>query len=321
MGGPYHFSEVLYGKRSQRFVQEEPWWAPSVLRRAPARRQAHQAILPNQPGGRQAVVHCKQPVKLYQHGEVHLVVPCGKCLICRINASREWGYRILHELEGKPAVFATFTYAEEMLPQDFSVSKREMQLFFKRLRKMVNIAGALRYFCSGEYGEKYGRPHYHAIIFGMSAADKPILEANWRKGLVHVGTVTYDSARYVADYVGKLSHADLMGREPPFRLMSKGLGKAYCDREAERLKEKACFTVGGIEMPLPKYYVDRLGVDAQKLLDRKERKHEISEQVHAGRVGYGEIGSDDIFRSVCASRRQAVADLMARRAVKGKGVL
>ena len=73
---------------------------------------------------------------------------------------------------------------------------------------------------------KFGRPHYHIILFGIKRDDNRINDA-WGLGAVHLGSVTYQSCRYVADYIGKVysdeKHKVLYGdREKPFALMSKG---------------------------------------------------------------------------------------------------
>lgn len=109
-------------------------------------------------------MQCTKPVFLAREG---LNVPCGKCMACRIARSREWTTRLIHELSyWDKASFVTLTYDNEHLPSDNSLSVRHWQLFMKRLRKQVEPL-KIKYFASGEYGDKFGRPHYHAIIFGL----------------------------------------------------------------------------------------------------------------------------------------------------------
>lgn len=67
----------------------------------------------------------------------------------------------------------------------------------------------------GEYGEQTWRPHYHALIYGHDwLADRklwsksndfplyrsPSLEKVWGKGQCLIGSLTYESAGYVARY-------------------------------------------------------------------------------------------------------------------------
>ena len=66
----------------------------------------------------------------------YMLVPCGKCLHCKLNSAKMWSIRIMHELKSwDSALFVTLTYNDEHLPKDNSLDKRDLQLFFKRLRK------------------------------------------------------------------------------------------------------------------------------------------------------------------------------------------
>lgn len=183
--------------------------------------------------------------------------------------------RMLHELDGySDAVFITLTYDEDHLPGDQSVDVSELQRFFKRLRKSLGDR-KIRYFAAGEYGDNTGRPHYHAIIFGLSLRfdDRPFVTNAWRLGRVHFGTVTPDSIRYVAQYVDKKFSGDLAkvvyedsGRCPPFKVSSLGLGREYVKKHAKQLTKMAHCTVKGVVHSLPRYYLDKLpGVDREKL--------------------------------------------------------
>lgn len=66
----------------------------------------------------------------------------------------------------KQNMFITLTYDNNHIPADGSIDKRELQLFFKRLRKKINPI-KIKYLACGEYGEKFGRPHYHACVCGV----------------------------------------------------------------------------------------------------------------------------------------------------------
>lgn len=121
--------------------------------------------------------------------------------------------------------FVTLTYDNNHLPENYSVSIREIQLFIKRLRKSLNPQTKntkhknykkIRYFAVGEYGSKTLRPHYHLIIFGFDFSDDRTLyrwtERNdrvyvsqrlaqcWPYGDHEIGSVTKASAGYVARY-------------------------------------------------------------------------------------------------------------------------
>lgn len=111
-------------------------------------------------------------------------VPCGQCLGCRLDYSRQWANRCMLELEYHDvAWFVTLTYNDEHLPMSaygdpetgeaydcYTLDKRDFQLFMKRLRKAFPD-DQIRYYACGEYGSKGFRPHYHAIIYGLHLDD------------------------------------------------------------------------------------------------------------------------------------------------------
>lgn len=165
-------------------------------------------------------------------GDSLILLPCGHCYSCGVEYSRMWASRIMLEAEHHlNNCFITLTYNDVYCPE--KLSKRDVQLFIKRLRKEV---GPLRYFLCGEYGENTSRPHYHAIIFGFDFPDRvflqksksgmmiyrsPLLERLWPFGISSIGTVSPESAQYVAKYSlkKKVSGSDngefvLMSRRP-----------------------------------------------------------------------------------------------------------
>lgn len=110
--------------------------------------------------------------------------------------------------------FITLTYDQEHIPDDGGLRIGDFQRFCKRLRKRM---GPFRFFHCGEYGSQNGRPHYHALLFGLDFGDdrvqvaakpyprfrSPTLESVWGMGLSDIGSCTYESAAYVARYVHK----------------------------------------------------------------------------------------------------------------------
>jgi hypothetical protein len=169
-------------------------------------------------------------------------VPCGQCIGCRLERSRQWALRCCHEAQlHKDNSFVTLTYSDEHLPDRASLDHSDFQKFMKRLRKSIQPKKIKFYMC-GEYGEnkaystdpsiseetrikhlaqygssELGRPHYHVIIFGHSFSDllehsvrnghvlytSPKLEKLWPQGFNTVGEVNFETAAYVARYVTK----------------------------------------------------------------------------------------------------------------------
>jgi len=152
------------------------------------------------------------------HGSVScLRLPCGKCVGCRLERSRQWAVRCMHEAQLHDRnCFITLTYDEAHVPAGFSLRYRDFQLFMKKLRKFAGHP--VRFFMCGEYGGEHSRPHFHACLFGFDFPDKvqfkrvgggaviyrsSVLERLWLQGFSTIGAVTFESAAYVARYVMK----------------------------------------------------------------------------------------------------------------------
>lgn len=170
----------------------------------------------------------------------YVTIPCGKCIGCRLEYSRQWANRCMLELSyHKSSYFLTLTYNDSHLPissfvdedtgeilESATLLKRDFQLFMKRLRK--KFGSGLRYYMCGEYGSKTFRPHYHVIIFGLELNDLEfykrspngdnyyisksvndcwsIRDSNGNLdpiGHVIIGNVTWESCAYTARYVMK----------------------------------------------------------------------------------------------------------------------
>lgn len=179
---------------------------------------------------------CYKPLKGYREGGTGKVrfghndsgahalqVPCGRCIGCRLEYSRQWATRIMHESQGhQENAFLTLTYDQENLPYGGTLVPRHFTNFIKRYRKRLGPQ-RIRYFMCGEYGSQLSRPHYHAIIFGHDFPDKKIWRATetdqlytsdelaelWPYGFSTIGSVTQESAGYVARYTTKKVNGDL----------------------------------------------------------------------------------------------------------------
>lgn len=153
--------------------------------------------------------------------KVPFVLPCGRCIGCRMEKARQWGLRCLHEKKmWSHNQYVTLTYNDESLPPGGSVCLRDVQLFMKRLRKAKGSCkeNPLRFFLGAEYGEENRRPHYHALLFNCEFADRVFWSNNkrgeplftsrelselWGQGHCSLGEVTFDSAVYCAKYALK----------------------------------------------------------------------------------------------------------------------
>jgi len=147
-----------------------------------------------------------------------LRIPCGSCIGCRVDKQDQWATRIMHEAQMHvDTCYLTFTYNDDQVPLDGSVNKSDLRAFWKALRQKLS-PHKIRYVQCGEYGDKFGRPHYHAAVFGYDPKDKKFYRKNnqgdklyrseslnelWGKGFVTIGALTRTSAKYIAGYIFK----------------------------------------------------------------------------------------------------------------------
>lgn len=216
-------------------------------------------------------MQCNKPLQLPW---LDFKVPCGKCLGCRISRSREWAIRLMHEsYSHEHSVFVTLTYDEEHIPANNEISKQELTLYLKRLRRRLEPR-KIRYYACGEYGDQTKRPHYHLIIFGLSIYEHKITRYKknfavesgpakdaWGKGFVVIGEVNYNTCRYTAEYIQKKLYgwkAKDDPRQQPFALMSKGLGLSFAEKNRDYLYNNLMITHQGTQMSIPKYYAQKL---------------------------------------------------------------
>lgn len=224
-----------------------------------------------------------------------LTLPCGQCVGCRLERSRQWAVRCFHESQLHDFnSFITLTYDDSHLPPNGSLVYRDFQLFMKLLRKS-RAPNPVRFFMCGEYGETFFRPHFHACLFNVFFSDRrllkrlpsgsnlyrsPELESLWTNGFSSIGDVTFESAAYVARYCLKKvtgpsasSHytrvdsdtGEIYNITPEFTRMSlkPGIGANWFRRYRSDVfnDDKDFVVVRGVKMKPPRYY-DNLLKDA-----------------------------------------------------------
>lgn len=220
-------------------------------------------------------------------------LPCGQCTGCRLERSRQWAIRCMNEAQlHDNNCFITLTFDEPSLQardNPMSLDKSEFQRFMKRMRKEFDYRGLkLRYYMCGEYGDRFKRPHYHAILFGVDFPDKVLEKVDngnryyssqmlrdlWPFGHHMITDVTFDTCAYVARYIMKKAlgkdawknyfqyldedTGELVGhRIPEYTTMSRrsGIGKAWLDKYLQDVypKDKIFMRGRGYSKP-PKYY-------------------------------------------------------------------
>lgn len=220
---------------------------------------------------------CLNPKTIYKKG-YYISVGCGKCFECLQQRATEWAYRICLESSlYEHNCMVTLTYNEDNCPKDSHLSKRDLQLFMKRLRKHYNNV-KVKFFACGEYGDKKGRPHYHIILFNMYFEDmfwfckdkkgtdlyrSPVLERLWNKGFSSICEIEFNVAKYCAIYMQKPPKD---GRPKPFLLMSRRPGIGFGAIREEWLASDKIY-YNGRYIKIPRYFLDVLSRSFPNLVE------------------------------------------------------
>jgi hypothetical protein len=229
-------------------------------------------------------------------------IPCGYCLGCRLSKSRAWAIRCMHEAQmHKDNCFITLTYDEEHYAPGLNYAD-----FKKFIRRMVHQHGPTRYFMCGEYGDKFKRPHFHAILFGQNFHDRKnmgrvdtsdTLTRLWAKGFTTVGNATHQSAGYIARYTVKKQYGanessrkayqrvhtqtgEIITVRPEFAQMSRkpGIGQTFIEKYWPEiyLARDAVILPGGQKNKTPRYYDNWLKQNNTDLRDYKDYERYIN---------------------------------------------
>jgi hypothetical protein len=215
-------------------------------------------------------------------------LPCNRCLACRINRTSEWTLRLLAEIpnyNGK-ALFVTYTYNELNVPVAHYRTKNstsiiretlqyeDMTKYWKRLRKKLEKTEKnIKYLYVGEYGEQTNRPHYHAIILGLTKKqDEENIINCWGLGNVNIGSATNASIRYTCSYIiEKKDPKEYLPAEPPKMHCSKNLGKKIILQDLERIIENGYIRAyNGKRISIPKFIKDMYKDEFERIANEKE---------------------------------------------------
>jgi hypothetical protein len=204
-----------------------------------------------------------------------LSLPCGQCVGCRLERSRQWAIRCMHEAQmHTDNCFITLTYNNEHVPQDMGLDYNDYQLFMKRLRKRFSPK-TIRFYMCGEYGESFDRPHFHACLFGLDFSDKKIfkrtqtgsilytskiLEELWPFGYSTIGDVNFESAAYVARYIMKKINGVTVNEN--HEVVDAGAHYQYCDLETgELIQRKPEFNKMSLKPGIGQAWLDKFMSD------------------------------------------------------------
>ncbi|AXH78145.1 MAG: replication initiator protein [Microviridae sp.] len=231
---------------------------------------------------------------------VKIPISCGRCIGCRLDRSLQWALRCVHEASlHDENCFITLTFDEAHVNKEGSLKVSDFQNFMKRLRQKISPTN-VRFFHCGEYGANFSRPHHHACLFGYDFPDKvlhsgkgqtavytsEILSSLWPFGFHTIGSVTFESAAYVARYVLKKWSKDEMdphelynemrsltdkefrdryygGRKPEYITMSRrpGIGADWYSKFGSDVYPAGFCLVDGKKVKPPKFYDSKFELD------------------------------------------------------------
>lgn len=200
-------------------------------------------------------------------------VPCGRCAKCLKRRASGWSFRLMQQEKiSQSAHFITLTYDTRHVHITkagfMDLNKRDVQLFFKSLRKKSDRdlckLYPIKYYAVGEYGTRTNRPHYHIILFN---AELKLIQSAWTLGQVHYGQVTGASVGYCLKYMQKPKRIPMHrndDRTPEFGLFSKGLGANYLTpamvkwHKDDLENRMYCNIEGNKKIAMPRYIKNKL---------------------------------------------------------------
>lgn len=235
-----------------------------------------------------------------------LSIPCGRCIGCRLERSRQWAVRCIHESESYDEnCFITLTFDDDNLLKQCpggSLVRSHMQNFNKRLRKFYPDRKIRTFYC-GEYGDELGRPHYHSLLFNLDFPDKTLwsklsgsryyvsdtLSMLWPYGFSTIGDLTFESAAYVARYcvkkvTGFKARQHYKGKLPEFAQPSlkPGIGRDWIERygKTDVFPFDELVVRGNVCKP-PRYYdkvLEQLDFTAFERMKERRKEQGISRE-------------------------------------------
>lgn len=159
---------------------------------------------------------CFHPITLHKSScgrVVEYTVPCGHCAECLKSRQNSFVVRCLESFNKyKACCFITLTYDDSHLPHtedgEVTLRREDLKNWKKDFRKKISTSDFAWILC-GEYGPRTHRPHYHGLLFGLSASDLRIVKKCWKygfsvfKNVPCISTDGHDDVLSVSQYVSK----------------------------------------------------------------------------------------------------------------------
>lgn len=195
---------------------------------------------------------------------LYIKCKCGKCSVCKESKKNSLQSRCyLESCVSNTPLFVTLTYDNEhasRLSFDRDEQVKELQNFFKRIRKQFEKDPdfKMKYVFVSEYGSKFGRLHYHGLIWidekHHSALTKLVysgpvvypefaknIEKAWNFGYVKVMLAKDKTGKYVSKYMCK-------GRNT-IKLQSQKIGYEQIYNDISFLRENPSISKWSVANP------------------------------------------------------------------------
>lgn len=192
-------------------------------------------------------------------------------------------------------------------------SKKDLQNFFKRLRKKVEkvcpeAANKIRYFAVSEFGKLHLRPHFHGVLwfdsFELAGQFISLFYSCWSFGRSDVQLSRDRCAEYVSKYINSINvYPELysFANFKPFYLSSRrpAIGCFRCDKKALQEQIKRTNFVDIIERPktlssvtVSRAFKDRFFPKCREF-SRLSYSGQLSSYNISTKVEFERIGDDD----------------------------
>lgn len=232
---------------------------------------------------------CSRPFfkdDVVDHNGRPVPIPCRTCECCRADITAQWKDRCKYEF-GKYGVgaFVTFTYDDDHLyyADGFDRASLNYEHFHKfmdsvrhRIKKptekmkkcLVRSVPDFKYLAVGEYGDRFERPHFHCLFFGLDFHEcKDFLRGSWKYGAIEVDPIKPGAFGYVIKYVQKQVFGQLRdelyynkGVLPPRMFVSTGLGSGLYYENQDDFLKYGYIRDGQKRIVVPPYYAKKIGI-------------------------------------------------------------
>lgn len=228
-------------------------------------------------------------------------IPCGECDLCLLENRYSRALRIMLEADFWPerTYFITLTYdnahltSEELDHDDWAQFMKDFRAKFCQA-KYCNIRdrGTLRHgqeysktfkkikqVMSGEYGDEFGRKHFHGIIFNHNFSDIEVVLCDdgspavskkgniirtskslrdvWKKGNVQVEEITFDLALYVGAYItdrGEEDAPDSSYDKKQYGRLGNGIGFSWIEKWWKDVLRAGKVMLRDRDYPIPRMF-------------------------------------------------------------------